>query len=129
MLAVAIGRFDQHRVGVSRRRRWIHDVVVWTAHIAAEQNATSRHLNQDAGCPQDVASRLKRDIPTRDGRKGFAHAHGVQQIQAQQRIMLGVQRHGGRVLGVTVAVQKRRVFFLNVAHKSHVACVAWTRPR
>ena len=62
-----------------------------------------------------MPGRLKGDFPAWQGREGLALRHGLDQRQAVQRVLAGVQRQGRRVFGKAVAVGECRVFFLQVA--------------
>jgi hypothetical protein len=54
VLAVAVGGFDQHRVGGRRIGRRVHQQVVGAAEVAREQDAVPGHFQQQAGRAQDV---------------------------------------------------------------------------
>ena len=115
VLAVAVGGFDQHGVGLGWRLGRVHDQVVRTAQVAREQNAPPAHFQQHAGRAQDMPGRRKSDAPAGNRLKRLVERMGAELLHAVLRIQPRVERQRRCVLRELVAVQKGGVFFLQVA--------------
>ena len=115
VVAVTIGGFDQHRIGGRGIVRRVHDRIVRAAQVTREQNTASGDFQQQTGGAENVASGAERGAPAGNGLKGFAPRRCLDQRQAVQGILTGVEGQGGRVFGQTMAVGKRCIFFLDMA--------------
>lgn len=114
VLAVAVGGFDQHGVGLGWRLRRVHDQVVRTAQVAREQNAPPAHFQQHAGRAQDMPGRRKGDAPAGNRLKRLVERMGAELLHAMLRIEPRVERQRRCVLRELVAVEEGGVFFLQI---------------
>jgi hypothetical protein len=115
MLAVAIGRLDDHGVSAGWRLGRQHQQVVRAPEVAREQQPLAADLDQQAGRADDVTGRLQPGLPARQRLEGMEGRHGLQPLQAGLGIGDGVERQRGVVLGKAMPVGKGSVFFLDMA--------------
>ena len=115
MLPVAIGRFDQHGIGLRWRLGRVHQRIVRAPEVTRKQDAAAAHFKQQARCAKNVASALETGLPAADGFKPGAMSLGVEAAQTVERVLLGIERQGRAVLGKAVPVGERGIFFLDVA--------------
>ena len=115
VLAVTVGGFDQHGVGLGWCFGRVHDQVVGPSQIAGEQDAPATDLQQQAGRAQDVPGRCEGGAPARNRLEGLVEGVGAELLHAVLRIQARIQRQCGRVLGELVAVEEGGVFFLQVS--------------
>jgi hypothetical protein len=114
VLAVAIGGLDQHRVRLRWRLGRVHQRIIGAPQVTREQDAPAGHIEQQTGRTQNVTGGLKACFPASDGFKPLALPLGMQLLETGDRLLLGVQRQCGGVLGKAMPIGKEGVFFLDV---------------
>jgi hypothetical protein len=116
VIAIAVGRFDQHDVG-GRRRGWIgeHGAAVATEIAAEQDRRTAGETRQHVGGAKQVTGR--RHFYGHAGRhlRRLLIRDRLQVCQRPQRISFVVERQGCRVFRVAVLVRLPRVLLLDPA--------------
>src|SRR5271157_1253998 len=118
MAPIAIGRLNQHGVGLARRLRRTQNRVAWTPKVTAYENPSRRWAREcelDHRRAEDVAGRTKDCLHTPGDFDACMKGYLAEILECTTGIFFSVERQGGRILREALAIRVARILFLKVA--------------